>query len=160
MPIDNLTWHARVGMVYALKPLLKSKSSTKNFSELFSLTFILRTILLYLNNVHLFFNCILIKNATTYLRLLTELPKMTKIAILLLFSLRNLLFCCGNFQVNSGPKSSSLTFCHWNLDGLTAHNSIKILLLQACVTRHNYDIICLSETFLKSSIEPTMIGSR
>ena len=78
MPIDSVTWHARVGMFYALKPLLKSKSSTRNFSELFSLTFILRIILLHLNNVHLFFNCILIKNTTTYLRLLSKLPKMKK----------------------------------------------------------------------------------
>ena len=92
MPIDSVTWHARVGMFYALKPLLKSKSSTRNFSELFSLTFILRIILLHLNNVHLFFNCILIKNTTTYLRLLTKLPKMTKIAIFLLFCLRNFFF--------------------------------------------------------------------
>ena len=42
----------------------------------------------------------------------------------------------------------------WLLLGLlTAHNSIKILLLQAYITQHNYDIICLSETFLNSSIE-------
>ena len=52
-----------------------------------------------------------------------------------------------------GPKYSSLTFCHWNLNGLTAHDSIKISLLQAYVTQHNYDIICLSETFLNSSID-------
>ena len=78
MPLDSVTWHARVGMFYALKPLLKSKSSTRNFSELFSLKFSLRIILLHLNNVHLFFNCILIKDTTTYLRLLAKLPKMTK----------------------------------------------------------------------------------
>ena len=42
MPTDNVTWYARVGMFYALKPLLKSKSRTKDFQELFSLTFILR----------------------------------------------------------------------------------------------------------------------
>ena len=54
---------------------------------------------------------------------------------------------------NTGPKYSSLTFCHWNLNGLTAHDSIKISLLQAYVTQHNYDIICLSKTFLNSSID-------
>ena len=43
--------------------------------------------------------------------------------------------------------NSPLTFCHWNLNGLTAHNSIKISLLQAYITQHNYDIICLLETF-------------
>ena len=158
MPIDNVTWHARVGMFNALKPLLKSKSSTRNLSELFSLTFILRIILLHLNNVHLFFNCILIKNTITYLRLLTKLPKMTKIAIL--FCLRNLLFCCGDIEANPGPEYSSLTFCHWNLNGLTVHNSIKISLHQAYITQHNYDIIYLSETFLNSSIETNDDGSR
>ena len=83
MPIDNAAWHARVGMFYALKPLLGSKSSTRNFSELLSRTFILRIILLHLNDVHLVCNCTLIKNTATYLRLFTKLPKMTKIAIFL-----------------------------------------------------------------------------
>ena len=35
MPIDNATWLTRVGMFYALKCLLKSKSSTRNFSKFF-----------------------------------------------------------------------------------------------------------------------------
>ena len=119
MPIDNVTWHARVGMFYALKPLLKSKSSTKNFSESFSLTFILHIILLHLNEVDLFFNCMLLKNTTTYLRLLTKLPKMTKIALFLLFCLRNLIFRCGDIEAKPGLKYPSLTFCHWNLNGFT-----------------------------------------
>ena len=42
----------------------------------------------------------------------------------------------------------------WLLLGLlTAHNSIKILLLQAYITQHNYNKICLPETFLNSSSE-------
>ena len=44
------------------------------------------------------------------------------------------------------------TFCLWNLNGLTAHDSIKISLLQAYVTQHSYDTICLSEVFLNSFI--------
>ena len=108
----DVTWHARVGMFNALKPLLKSKLSATNLSELFSLTFILLIILLHLNNVHLFFNCKLIKNTTTYLQLLTKLPKMTKITIFLLFCLQNLLFCCSDIEENPGPKYSSLIFCH------------------------------------------------
>ena len=46
-----------------------------------------------------------------------------------------------------------MQFCHWNLNGITAHHSIKISSLQACITQRNYDIICLSETFLNSSIQ-------
>ena len=54
---------------------------------------------------------------------------------------------------NAGLKYSLLKFCHWNLNGLTAHNSIKISLLQAYIIQNNYDIICLSETFLNSSFQ-------
>ena len=108
---------AQVGMFYALKPLLKSKSSISNFSEFFLLTFNLRIILFHLNNVP-FFNCILTKN-TTYLGLLTKLSKMTKMAIFLFLCLLNLLFRRSNIKKNPGPKYSSLTFCHWNLNGLT-----------------------------------------
>ena len=63
------------------------------------------------------------------------------------------LLCCGDIEKNHGPKYSSLKFCHWNLNGLTAHDSIKISLLQAYIIQNNYDIICLSETFLNSSIQ-------
>ena len=68
----------------------------------------------------------------------------------LLFFIQNFLSCCGDIEEN--PKYSSLTFCHWNLNGFTAHDSTKISLLQAYITQHNYDIICLTETFLNSSI--------
>ena len=47
----------------------------------------------------------------------------------------------------------SLTCYHWNLNGLIAHDSIKISLLQANVTQLNYDIIYSSETFPSSSID-------
>ena len=86
MPINNVTWQASVGLIYALKPSLKSKSS-RNFSELSSFTFFLGIILLHLNDVHLLFKCILIKSMKISLPLLTKLPKMTKIAIFLLFYL-------------------------------------------------------------------------
>ena len=78
---------------------------------------------------------------------------MVKIAIFLFLCLRNLRFRCGDIEANHGPKYSSSTFYHWNFNGLTAHDSIKTSLLQAYISHHNYDIICLSETFLNSSIQ-------
>ena len=78
--------------------------------------------------------------------------KIADITVLLLFFIQNLLSCCGDIDEKPGPKYSSLTFCHWNLKALTAHDSTKISLLQAYITQHNYDIICLTETFLNSSI--------
>ena len=70
----------------------------------------------------------------------------------MLFFIQNLPSCCGGIEENPGPQYSPLTFCHWNLNGLTAHDSTKISLLQAYITQHNYDIICLTETFLNCSI--------
>ena len=78
--------------------------------------------------------------------------KIADITVFLLFFIQNLLSYCGDIEENPGPKYSSLTFCHWNLNGLTAHDSTKISLLQAYITQRNYDIICLTETFLNSSI--------
>ena len=85
---------------------------------------------------------------TKNMSLITKLPN-----IFLFICTVNLLCCCGDIETNPGPKHSSLTFYQWNFNGLTAHYSIKISLLQAYTFQHNYDIICLSETFLNSSIE-------
>ena len=77
--------------------------------------------------------------------------KIADIAVFL-FLFQNLLSCGDDIEENPGPKYSSLAFCHWNLNRLTAHDSTKISLLQVYVTQHNYDIICLTETFLNSFI--------
>ena len=57
----------------------------------------------------------------------------------------------GNIEVNPGPNhkpNEALSICHWNLNGISA----KLHLLKAYVTVHKFDIICLSETYLDSSI--------
>ena len=47
-------------------------------------------------------------------------------------------------------SGQSFSICHWNLSGISAHNFTKILLLTAYVLVHNFDAICLSETYLNS----------
>ena len=87
---------------------------------------------------------------------ISQNPCLLKIANLILFSvffIQNLLSQCGNIEKNPGPKYSYLSFFHWNLNGLTAHDYIKTTLIQACITDQNFDIVCLSETFLNSSIQ-------
>ena len=79
--------------------------------------------------------------------------KIADLTVFSLFFIQNLLSCCGHIEENPGPKYSSLTFCHWNLNGLTTHDSTKISLPQVYITQHNYDIICLTETFLNSFIQ-------
>ena len=149
MLIGNATCHARVGSFYALKTILQYKSETRKASFSFQTVYFLFLALSYifksiLNNVHYFFNCMVTNNMS----LITKLTN-----IFLFICIVNLLCRCGDTETNPCPKYSSVTFCHRNLNGLTAHDSIKISLLQVYIRQHNYDIIWLSETFLNSSIE-------
>ena len=53
-----------------------------------------------------------------------------------------LLLISGDIETNPGPKKSSATkFCHWNLNGLAAHDFVKVPLIEAFITTHNFDII-------------------
>ena len=59
----------------------------------------------------------------------------------------------GDIEINPGlPKKQQKYFpcCHWNVSSLLAH--IKISLLTAYNTINQYDVICISETFLDSSV--------
>ena len=61
----------------------------------------------------------------------------------------------GDIETNPGPKpiaGQSFSICHWNLNSISARNFTKISLLTAYVLVHDFDIICLSETYLNSEI--------
>ena len=59
----------------------------------------------------------------------------------------------GNIKTNQRPKkSSAMKFLHSNLNKLAAHDFVKVPLIETFITRDNFDIICLSETFLDSTI--------
>ena len=63
-----------------------------------------------------------------------------------------LIICSGDIETSPGPKKNTkISFCHWNLNGVAAHNFLKVFLLQAMATTHEYHIIYLSEMFLDSS---------
>ena len=64
-----------------------------------------------------------------------------------------LLLRSGDIETNPGPKKLSLIkFCHWNLNGLAAHDFLQVSLIEVFITTHNSDIICLSETFLDFTV--------
>ena len=61
----------------------------------------------------------------------------------------------GDIEENPGPKPNScecLSIFHWNLNKPSAHNFIKLFFLRAYISINKIDIICLSETYLDSSI--------
>ena len=62
----------------------------------------------------------------------------------------------GDVELNPGPKgkaTQTLLICHWDLNSICAHEFAKLSLLRAYVSIHKFDIICLSETYLDSSID-------
>ena len=67
-----------------------------------------------------------------------------------------LIILSGDVELNPGPKrkaAQTLSICHWNLNSICAQNFRKLSLLRAYVSVYKFDIICLSETYLDSSID-------
>ena len=61
----------------------------------------------------------------------------------------------GDVEINPGPRrSTDKTFliCHWNLNILLAYNYDKLFLLRANIAVPRFDVICLSETYLDSTV--------
>ena len=66
-----------------------------------------------------------------------------------------LIILSGDVEVNPGPKNSvseCLSICDWNLNSILAHDYSKLFLLKAYISVHKFDIICLSETYLDSTV--------
>ena len=107
MPIDNTIRHIRVGVFYALKTFITKIPNTRKLHyPVISLLFFLYFITFHLYKFHSVLNC----KMTSYLRMLTKLPKIAKISIFLVLCIPSLLFRCGDIEKNVGPKYSSLTF--------------------------------------------------
>ena len=62
---------------------------------------------------------------------------------------------CDDIETNPGPfnRCKSISFCHWNLNGLLARNCEKFHLVGTNVVSNNIDIFCISETFLDLSVD-------
>ena len=70
------------------------------------------------------------------------------------------LHCHGDIELNPGlrkSKESTLSICHSNLNSVTAHNFSKLTQLKAYIPTYKHDFICLSETYLDSSIPDNLI---
>ena len=66
-----------------------------------------------------------------------------------------LIILSGDVEVNPGPTNSvsgCLSICHRNLNSISAHDYSKLFLLKADILVHKFDIICLSETYLDSTV--------
>ena len=57
----------------------------------------------------------------------------------------------GDVETNPGPEA--LDFCAWNLNSITAYDSLRVSLIEAYNSVYNYDIIGIVETRLDSTVE-------
>ena len=71
---------------------------------------------------------------------------------LIILVLTFLLIMSGDIETNPGPnnETKSISICHWNLNGISTQNFVKLSMLEAYNSIYDYDIICLSETYLNS----------
>ena len=80
----------------------------------------------------------------------------TEVSYFFIFCVLRVLITCGEIELNPGPKKDkscdNFSLCHWNLNSVAAHDLSKLSLLEAYNTHHMYDIICLSKTYLDSSV--------
>ena len=70
-----------------------------------------------------------------------------------LFFVLILLLKHGDIEINPRPKKKLVkcfSCCHWNVNSILAHN--KLSLLTAYNSALNYDLICLTETYLDSTV--------
>ena len=71
-----------------------------------------------------------------------------------------ILQCHEGIEPNLGPrklKANNFSVCHWNLDSLSAHSFSKLTQIKAYNSIYRYHFICLSETYLDSSIPNNLI---
>ena len=69
-----------------------------------------------------------------------------------------ILLTCGDIESNAEPRRCDSCYnfliCHWNLNSMTSHSFEKINPLDAYNNINKFDVICLSESYLDSSITP------
>ena len=58
-----------------------------------------------------------------------------------------------DIETNPGPTNGTLSICQWNLNSVWVDDFSKISQITAFLEVYKFDIVCLSETFLESSIE-------
>ena len=62
----------------------------------------------------------------------------------------------GDIEEKPGPRCNSdqsFSIFHWNLKSTTAHNYLNISPLRAYISLYDFDVICISDTYLDLMME-------
>ena len=159
MPIDNGVWYARIGLFnnlsrYSFTYAKKTKHSSFNFfseinalpifilpclSFLLLLTFLFSIVYIFLVfYLFTFENICCLHNSNISLIIFPHLTLYSGMLSNKHYSQMRLLRS-GDVELNPGPrKSSSLSFLHWNVNGIAAHDFSKLALIQSQVVRKTF----------------------
>ena len=142
MVVSTDQWHAEIGS-FSCHSLSKCKWDNNH---------------MFLNIIFIYFLllCIVLNTKFCLYKFAKKLVFHWKpIIILYLLYFCSLLFLRGDIESNPGPRNSKNhlpSFCHWHLNSLSAHSFANKFLLKAYNAIYKYNFICLSETYLDSSI--------
>ena len=146
MSLDINLWRFQIGVFTGnTKYISTKKTSLSNYYPCLSIKLFLFLLILFT------LQC----KATVFLYVF--LNGLYSIDLLFLFIFQHfltfkLLLRSGDIETQPGPRrKNSLSVCHFNINSLSAHNFAKLSSLKAFNSVHNFDIICLSESFLDSS---------
>ena len=166
MQVDIVQWRGEIGTFNNRKKIYFYKGSFCLFSaliytfvwlllQIFSMVRFTVNLIYFAINSRLFFFAITRIFRKVRLQLITLLYSVMIVNVILWYFFR-LLELNGDIEFNPGPKPDSIqsfSICHWNLNSMSAHNYSKISLLTAYISIHDFDVICLSETYLTSTTD-------
>ena len=148
MAIDNQLWRARAGIYNSnhlhyftclkINPANLDICIILKFSSFYMITVYLilltyLSVLLFLTQLHNYgFNI----NTINFV-----LFKYFDFCCYALNLKRMLLLESGDTETNLGPRQSFIKFCHWNLNGLAAHDFVKMSLIEAFIKMYIFDIM-------------------
>ena len=156
--IDNRLLRARIGIYNFRRPFIKLKFVNSHKKCPATSTLLTTSLPLLLNCF--FVNLLPIFQKGFFVTVTSVKPCFAVCAYVLFYLFYDTIFSkillvnSGDVETNPRPrKSSPVKFSHWNLNGLAAHDFIKLPLTEAFISTHNFDILCLTETFLNSTID-------
>ena len=68
-----------------------------------------------------------------------------------------LILLSGDVEINPGTRcgtDKTFSIYHWSFNSPLAYNYNKLFLLRTYIAVHKFDAICLSETYLESTVAP------
>ena len=153
MIIDINLWRSQIGQYHRIcnRMIVKNSKCGQNCINVSLITLLSLACLLLIEIIHFYSLTISFDNPNISIN---HALYQTIINFFLhyFFIAHILLNLSNDIARNPGPnKEQNLTICHWNIGSISVHNFQKLNSLQAFNSIHNFDLICISETFLDSS---------